>query len=173
MPPEATPPETRLDPPFVGDERAILDGFLDYHRETLLWKCDGLNEEQLKRHAIPSSNLTLLGLVRHMAEVERGWFTKFTGTDATWLFCTEDDPDGDFDNVATADIEHDFMVYRTEIDTYRSELGRVGLDDTFLHARRKVPFSLRWVYAHMIEEYARHNGHADLLREAIDGMTGE
>jgi uncharacterized damage-inducible protein DinB len=170
--PEATPPETRLDPPYEGDERATLDAFLDYHRETLLWKCDGLDDEQLKRHAVPSSNLTLLGLIRHMAEVERGWFANFTGTDKTWLFCTEDDPDGDFDNVATADVEHDLAVYRTELDTYRAALAEVSLDTTFV-SRRDRRISLRWVYTHMIEEYARHNGHADLLREAIDGTTGE
>jgi uncharacterized damage-inducible protein DinB len=171
--PEATPPETRIDPPFAGDERATLDGFLDYHRETLLWKCGGLTEEQLKQHAIRSSNLTLLGLVRHMAEVERGWFSSFTGTDKTWLFCTEDDTDGDFDNVGTADVEHDFMIYRTEIDTYRRELENIDLDAVFVQERRNRTISLRWVVAHLIEEYARHNGHADLLREAIDGMTGE
>jgi uncharacterized damage-inducible protein DinB len=170
--PEANQPETRLDPPYEGDERATLDAFLDYHRETLLWKCDGLDEQQLKRHAVPSSNLTLLGLIRHMAEVERHWFSNFTGTDRTWLFCTEDDLDGDFDQVATADVEHDFAVYRAEVDTHRVELAKVSLDTTFV-SRRAHTISLRWVYVHMIEEYARHNGHADLLREAVDGMTGE
>jgi uncharacterized damage-inducible protein DinB len=172
MAPEVAPPASRVDPPWAGDERATLDGFLDYHRETLLWKCDGLTDEQLKTAASPPSALTLLGLVRHMAEVERGWFHNFTGTDETWIYCTEDDLDGDFDNVADADVAHHFAVYRAEIEMVHRELPKVSLDTTYT-SRRGRTISLRWVMVHMIEEYARHNGHADILREKLDGSTGE
>jgi hypothetical protein len=166
--------DPRVDPPYIADERTMLDGWLDYHRDTLLWKCHGLSDEQLKTASAPPSNLTLLGLVRHMAEVERGWFAPFVGADKTWIFCTPDDLDGDFDNVADADAAADFETYRREVDLYRRELPAVSIDATTLHGRegKQKEFSLRWVYLHMIEEYARHNGHADLIRERIDGVTG-
>jgi uncharacterized damage-inducible protein DinB len=167
-----SPPDNRIDPPLVADERPMLDAWLDYHRDTLLWKCEGLTDEQLRQAACPPSNLTMLGLVRHMAEVERGWFADLVGTDATWIFCTADDLDGDFDNVADADVAHDFAIFRSEVETYRRELPKFGLDATKTGRPRGRVFSLRWVMFHMIEEYARHNGHADLLREAIDGVTG-
>ena len=108
-----------------------------------------------------------------MAEVERGWFADYTGTDGTWIFCTEDDRDGDFDNVADADVEHDFAVYRAELETYRRLVPPIPLETTYRDERRGREISLRWVYVHMIEEYARHCGHADLLRERIDGATGD
>jgi uncharacterized damage-inducible protein DinB len=172
--PERQTADPRIDPPFVADERAMLETWLDYHRDTLLWKCEGLEDEQLKTASCPPSNLTLLGLVRHMAEVERGWFSSYAGTDKTWLFCTEEDLDGDFDNVADADAAADFETFRREVELFRRELPRIPLDTTYTNVRGKQErvFSLRWVYVHMIEEYARHNGHADLLRERIDGTTG-
>jgi uncharacterized damage-inducible protein DinB len=147
----------------------MLQGWLDFHRETLFWKCDDLTDEQLRTASVAPSNLTLLGLVRHMAEVERGWFAPLVGTDKTWIYCTEDDLDGDFDNVADADVDDAFTTLRAEIDRYNADVAAYGLDD-IRHGRRDV--SLRWIYAHMIEEYARHNGHADLLRESLDGTTG-
>ena len=100
---DAPKPQTRIEPPPKADERETLDAFLDYHRETLLWKIDGLTDEQLKLQAVPASNLTLLGLVRHMAEVERSWFAKISGLDNTWIYCTEDNPDGDFDGEIISD----------------------------------------------------------------------
>jgi len=93
------------------------------------------------------------------------------GTDTTWIYCTEDDLDGDFDNVAGADVEADLDVLRSEIERYDTALPAYSLDH-IRHGRTR-DYSLRWIYVHMIEEYARHNGHADLLREAIDGMTGD
>jgi hypothetical protein len=167
--------DTRVDPPLVADERTMLEAWLDYHRDTLLWKCAGLTDEQLKTASCPPSNLTLLGLVRHMAEVERGWFANYVGSDTTWIFCTPDDRDGDFDNVAGADVAADFDVYRREVDLYRRELPKIPLDSTYTNVRgnESRDFSLRWLYLHMIEEYARHNGHADLIRERIDGLTGD
>src|SRR6476620_9378256 len=117
-------------------------------------KCSGLDSEQLATASAPPSNLTLLGLVRHMSEVERSWFRRrMAAHDLPHIYCTDEQPDGDFENVADADAEAD-------------EAGAsVGLDATFV-ARNTI--SLRWVYVHMIEEYARHNGHADLIRERID-----
>ena len=169
-----TPPDPRVDPPPTGAEREQLDAWLDYHRDTLLWKCHGLSDEQLKTASCPPSNLTLLGLVRHMAEVERGWFAGYIGSDPTWLFCSPDNLDGDFDDVADADANADLETFRREVDLYRRDLPAVSLDATHSRIRggERRDFNLRWVYLHLIEEYARHNGHADLLRERLDGATG-
>jgi len=116
----------------------------------------------------------LLGLVRHMAEVERAWFRRrIAGEDVGYLYSSEADPDGEFTHVDTADPEQDYAVYLREIELARHAAAGHGLDETFYHSHRAVEMSVRWVYVHMIEEYARHNGHADLLRERIDGATGE
>lgn len=158
----------------MGNERVMLDGWLDYHRQTLLAKCAGLTEEQLRLRAVEPSNLSLLGLVRHMAEVERSWFRKrFAGEHVGSIFCSETNPDGDFDDVDTADAEADLEMLRREIGLSRTAARGRSLDDQFYNPRGQVEMDLRWVYVHMIEEYARHNGHADLLRERIDGATGD
>jgi hypothetical protein len=108
-----------------------------------------------------------------MAEVERSWFRKrFAGEEIAWIYCTDERPDADFDDVADADPAADFATFEAELDAARRAVAGHSLDETFVHQLRKVDFSLRWVYVHMIEEYARHNGHADLLRERIDGVTG-
>jgi uncharacterized damage-inducible protein DinB len=170
-----TAPEiNRVREPFVGDERTILDGYLDWHRQTLLLKCAGLTAEQLKTASAEPSNLTLLGLVRHMAEVERWWFSRRTAQlDVPTLYCPPESEDGDFDDVAAADAEADFATFIDECERSRAAVKDIPLDYTFLHPRRQDEMSLRWVYVHMIEEYARHNGHADLIRERIDGTTGD
>jgi hypothetical protein len=158
---------------YTADERALLDAYLDYHRQTLLWKCSGLTEEQLKTASVEPSNLTLLGLVRHLAEVERGWFRKWVaGLPVDPIYCSDANPDGDFDDVAGADAQADLARYVQECQAAREAVADLSLDFTFL-SRRSRQLSLRWVYLHMIEEYARHNGHADLIRERIDGTTGE
>lgn len=158
----------------MGNERVMLDGWLDYHRQTLLAKCAGLTEEQLRLRAVEPSNLSLLGLVRHMAEVERSWFRmRFAGEHVGPIFCSETSPDGDFDDVDTADAEADLEMLRREIGLSRAVARGRSLDDQFYNPRGQVEMDLRWVYVHMIEEYARHNGHADLLRERIDGATGD
>jgi Protein of unknown function (DUF664) len=166
--------DPRVDPPPIGSERELLETWLDFHRETLLWKCQGLSDEQLKSASCAPSDLTLLGLVRHMAEVERGWLAGYVGTDHGWIFCAPDDLDGDLGNVADADSAADLATYRREVDRYRKLLAEISLDATHPHVRggEHHVFSLRWVYLHLIEEYARHNGHADLLRERIDGAVG-
>jgi uncharacterized damage-inducible protein DinB len=154
----------------------MLTTWLDYHRATLALKCEGLTDDQLRERSAPPSSLSLLGLVRHMAEVERSWFLRgLGGQDAPPLYYAEDNLDGEFDDVDTADAGEAFATWRAECAAARkAEAAAASLDVTF--ARKKDPrerFSLRWTLVHMIEEYARHNGHADLLRERIDGATGE
>jgi uncharacterized damage-inducible protein DinB len=159
--------------PYVADERAMLEGWLEFHRQTLVMKCAGLTGKQLKTAAAPPSSLTLLGLVRHMAEVERWWFRRMAVGDPIGdLYCSEESEDGDFDDIEDADPAADFATFEAECAAARAAVADRSLDDTFRNPRREADMSVRWVYLHMIEEYARHNGHADLLRERIDGATG-
>ena len=164
--------DDRIDPPYEAGERAMLDAWLDFHRATLAMKCDGLSDAQLRERAVPPSTLSLLGLVRHMADVERNWFRRVLGgEDAPPLFWSDDDPDGDFDNVDSADVAEGFAAWRSECERARQAAAAApSLEATGL--RRGEPVSLRWILVHMIEEYARHSGHADLLRERIDGTVG-
>jgi uncharacterized damage-inducible protein DinB len=171
-----TAPEIeRRKEPLVAGERAMLEGWLDYHRDTLLFKCQGLSADQLRRRSVEPSSLSLLGLVRHMTDVERSWFRRRVGGehDAPPLYYDDTNPDGDFDDVDTADAEADFAAFRAEVELARAAAAGHSLDETFHHERTGNEISVRWVYVHMIEEYARHNGHADLVRERIDGMTGD
>ena len=169
------PAAPRTDPPNVADERGMLEGWLEFHRATLLTKCAGLTAEQLRQRPVRPSNLSLLGLIRHMAEVERSWFQRrVAGRDLDFIYCDlNSNPDGDLDDVETADAQADFATYHREVQAAREASKGRSLDETFFHDYREVNLSVRWVYLHMIEEYARHNGHADLLRERIDGLTGE
>jgi uncharacterized damage-inducible protein DinB len=171
--PWTAPQITRQQTPYVAGERQMLEAWLDFHRQTLLGKCSGLTEAQLRQRAAPPSSLSLLGLIRHMAEVERGWFRRrVAGEEVDFLYSSETDPDGEFDHVDSADAEQDLATYRREIGLARQAAAGHDLDETFFHVRRQAQMSVRWVYVHMVEEYARHNGHADLLRERIDGTTG-
>ena len=166
------PAAHRVKEPRSGDERAMLEGWLEWHRQTLLTKCAGLTADQLKTAAVEPSNLTLLGLIRHMSEVERGWFRiNAAGQSLDYLHSDDDNPDGDFDDVAKADAEADHATYLAELDAARAAVAGLPLDHEFT-SERGTTISVRWVYLHMIEEYARHNGHADLLRQRIDGQTG-
>ena len=163
----------RVDPPYRGDELSTLLGFLDYQRATLAWKCEGLSPDQLRLRANPPSNLSLLGLVRHLAEVERGWFRSgIAGEDIGDIWCSDQARDADLDDVDTADVAQAFQVWQEEIDAAQIIATNTPLDATMVHRSGDL-FSLRWVLVHMIEEYARHNGHADLLREQLDGAKGE
>jgi uncharacterized damage-inducible protein DinB len=165
------PDVTRTDPPRVAGDREMLESWLDYHRATLLWKCAGLDDRQLKQRTCPPSTLTLLGLVRHMDEVENGWFGRFVGETST-VYSTEAWPDADLDDLDNADVAENFAAFERQCARSRERAAGHDLEETFI-GRRGHPISLRWVYLHMIEEYARHNGHADLIREAIDGAVGD
>jgi len=169
------PDVSRTEPPEVAGEREALQGWLDYHRATLLVKCQGLTGEQLARRAVAPSTLSLLGLVRHMAEVERSWFrTRFSGqADLGYLSCSDEYPDGDFDLTDPAAAEADLRTFVSECELADAAARGRSLDDTFILPRTGTPMDLRWIYLHLIEEYARHNGHADILREQTDGVTGD
>ena len=164
----------RSEPTTTTAEREALEEWLDYHRATLEWKCEGLTTEQLRMRSVPPSSLSLLGLVRHMAEVEQGWFRGILeGNRLPSLYC-ESDRDGDFNGVDDADPDEAFATWRAECDHARDAIKDFSLDDLGrAPERERGRFNLRWIMLHMIEEYARHNGHADLLRERIDGATGD
>jgi uncharacterized damage-inducible protein DinB len=152
----------------------MLEAWLEFHRATLEMKCDGLSAEQLRQRAVPPSSLSLIGLIRHMTDVERHWFRNtLHGEDAPDLYSTPEDPDGDFDHVEHADPAETFAAWHAELDHARRLLAAVAsLDDLGARPSRGGLVSLRWIMVHMIEEYARHNGHADFLRERIDGSVG-
>ncbi|MFB7466108.1 DinB family protein [Streptomyces sp. NPDC056224] len=165
--------DQRMHPSKAADDRASLTSFLDYQRATLDMKCAGLTGEQLKRKAIPTSGLTLLGLVRHAASVERGWF-RFTLNAEDVRTPWPGEVGGTFAefHVEDADADEAFEIWYEECARARAVAAAFSsLDDTVDF--RGETISLRYVLTHMIEEYARHNGHADLLREAIDGSVGE
>jgi hypothetical protein len=157
----------------AGTERESLERYLDWHRETLLWKCGGLTGGQLASRPLASTQLTLLGLIRHMALVERWWWRiRFLGEESLeHIFTTEEDPDGDFHDGTAESAEGDYAIFLEEVELARQAAAGRGLDEMF--EGRKHTLTVRCLYLHMIEEYARHLGHADLLREAIDGATGE
>jgi uncharacterized damage-inducible protein DinB len=166
----------RAEPGLQAAEREMLTGWLDYHRATLAWKCEGLTDDQLRERSVPPSGLSLIGLVRHLTECERGWFRKvLLGEDLPGLYYTDEDPDGDFNNVDSADAATVLRTWEQECAAAREAIAGVDLDALSEKGDRRTgePFSLRWILTHMIEEYARHNGHADLLRERIDGATGD
>ncbi|HEY0937542.1 MAG TPA: DinB family protein [Trebonia sp.] len=161
--------------PRLGGERATLTEFLRGQRLTLELKCQGLDAGQLARRSAEPSTMSLLGLIRHLAEVERSWFrTRFAGRDEGQRYQGPDDPDGDF-NGAVGDqavVDEAWAAWREETafaDEFIADhdFDMVGQDS------EGEPVSLREVIVHMIEEYARHNGHADILRERIDGRVGE
>jgi uncharacterized damage-inducible protein DinB len=168
------PQVDRAEPTPVGDERAMLDSWLDYQRQTLLMKCAGLTPEQLKIASVEPSILSLLGLVRHMTEVERSWFRRrFAGEPIDFVYCADPESEADVEEVESADAQQNFAAYAEEVEIVRAAVAGHSVDETFVHPRLQEEMNLRWIYVHMIEEYARHNGHADLIRERIDGATGE
>ncbi|MCY9783666.1 DinB family protein [Nocardiopsis sp. EMB25] len=168
--------DPRADGPRLGDERTTLMGFLRDQRLTLEIKCEGLDAEQLARRSVEPSTMSLLGLVRHMAEVERAWFRlRLSGLDLPRLFCTSEEPDAEFDG-AVADptvVEEAWRLWREEVAFTDDFVARAASLDATFEVDRHGTMSLREVLVHMVEEYARHNGHADLLRERIDGRVGQ
>jgi hypothetical protein len=161
--------------PTNTDERTMINAMLHAQRETLRLKCAGLGDVELCMRSVPPSALSLLGIVRHLADVERRWFrTVLAGQDAPPRFSSAADPDGDFDGavadpVMTAQAWH---AWTAEVAFAADLVGAAADLDVTGHDSWRGTVSLRWVLLHMIEEYARHNGHVDLLRERIDGATG-
>jgi len=164
----------RIGPPLFGTERETLRAFLDFHRATLAMKCEGLTEEQLKERSSPPSTLSLLALVRHLAEVERAWFRRVFDDHAAPMVWS----DKEFDFQAAYDTEgasadEAFAAWKAEVEhSRRIERDADSLDLAGHQPRWGEDVSLRMVMLHMILEYGRHNGHADLLREGVDGTVG-
>jgi uncharacterized damage-inducible protein DinB len=156
--------------PQTGPERPILEAMLNWYRVTLLWKCSGLTGEQLAERAVPPSGLSLLALIRHLTKVERVWFRiRFAGEPVESPFPTVA---AEFENVDATRAAADYARLTEEFRLADAAAANASLDDEF-EDRDGEPMSLRMLYLHVIEEYARHVGHADLLRERIDGATGE
>ncbi|OAN36918.1 DinB family protein [Mycolicibacterium iranicum] len=164
----------RMTPPMNSDERTTLEAWLDFYRVTLVRKCDGLDDAQVREASVPPSPLTLQGLVQHLAEVERNWFRRvLAGEAAPPIYDPSADTQGHdgglelTDGVRFADAVD---VWQREVEEARAICAPRSLDDVSPFMGTVV--SLRWIYIHMIGEYARHSGHADLIRERIDGATG-
>jgi uncharacterized damage-inducible protein DinB len=169
----------RVEPALQGSEAELLRGFLDYQRATFVQKIDGLDRVQFGRR-IASSDLTLAGLTKHLALVEDSWFhDRFLGLGEPepWAGAPfDDDPDWEFHSALDDEPESLVRLYEAACDRSRRAVdGAQSLDQLSAQADRRTGerFNLRWIMLHVIEETARHNGHADLLREAIDGAVGE
>ena len=162
----------RSEPPYGLAERPMLEAWLEFHRATLQLKCQGLDVAQLAARPVPTSALSLHGLLRHLADVERGWFTRtlLRAPDTPPLFHDPAVPDSEMVPLDGADPAADLTVWQQECVRSRQHAARFDLDDAGLRDGQEC--SLRWIYTHMIEKYARHNGHADLLRELVDGAVG-
>lgn len=167
----------RVDPPLSGNERETLVGFLEYQRETLAWKCSGLTSQQLRTPLHPT-NMTLAGILAHMGTVEDFWFAQVMGDASSplefWPPEVDDNPEWEWTSGAALPSDELHERWRAACERSRGVLDAVD-DLGSIHAAwgGKARVSARWILTHMIEEYARHNGHADLLRENIDGETGE
>lgn len=171
--PWTAPDYSRRDEPFTGGERAMLAGFLDWYRAGLLIRCSGLTGPQLAERAVPPSNLSLLGLVRHLTDVERTWFRmRFAGEQIGSRYSRPDRPDAAFEEADGDLAAGDLARLTAEQDAARRAVADLPLEAEFA-SERWGQMSLRWVFTHMIAEYAGHCGHADLLRERIDGRTGK
>jgi len=170
------PAVERSDFPMLASEREHLQNYLDHLRETLLWKCAGLTGDELRRRAVPPPSMSLLGLVRHLADVERVWFLeRVDGQPDEPYWKTAENWDADFDDVDDADAEAAFARYGEAVAAAREVVAGRQLDETYTSTNRRgdtFTYDLRWVHFHMIQEYARHLGHADVLREQVDGTTG-
>ncbi|MEV6419587.1 DinB family protein [Streptomyces sp. NPDC051662] len=165
--------DKRRGPPSMGGERETLRAFLDYHRATLAMKCEGLTDEELRQRSMPPSTLSLLGLVRHMAEVERAWFRRvFEDHDAPMVWSDTIDFQAAYDASASTGAEA-FAAWEAEVENSRRvEREAESLDLVGHQPRWSEEVSLRMVMVHVLLEYGRHNGHADFLREGVDGTVG-
>ena len=170
----------RPEPPLAGDEWETLTGFLDFHRATFEWKTSGLNQDQLTQTLGPSS-MTLAGLIKHLTHVEDQWFREVLWAEddiEPWASVDwQASPDWDFDTAIHDDPEELVENWQKSVSKARDRAERAhaehGLDAHRKAKRHGETHNPRWILPHMIEEYARHNGHVDLIRESIDGLTGE
>ncbi|MFX4273222.1 DinB family protein [Propionibacteriaceae bacterium Y1685] len=167
-------PDTRDDGPMTGGERELLEHWLELYRVTVLHKIAGLEPEQLAQRSVPPSTLSLVGVVRHLAEVEAYWLREVLhGEDVDDIWSTRESPDGDIDDANAETAAADVARYQQEVELARArQADWQDLDGPVRGERRGKPLNLRWILTHLIEEYARHLGHMDLLREAVDGATG-
>lgn len=158
---------------YDAPEKEMLTATLDYHRATIKWKLEGLSFEDATRPMTPSDT-KLLGIVKHLAYVERWWFQEnFLGRECTYPWSASGDMEADFKIFPGESIESIFALYDEECEESRRTVEGASLDDVAAKPRRTGGYpTLRWIMMHMIEEVARHNGHADILRELIDGKTG-
>ncbi|MFG2429130.1 DinB family protein [Streptomyces sp. NPDC048590] len=165
--------DNRVGPPLTGSERETLRAFLDYHRATLAMKCEGLDDDQLRQRSMDPSTLSLLGLVRHMAEVERTWFRRvFEDNDIPLVWSDRIDFQAAYDASASTRAEA-FGAWQAEVEhSRRIEREAASLDVIGVQPRWEQEVSLRMVMVHVLLEYGRHNGHADFLREGVDGTVG-
>ena len=165
--------DDRIGPPSFGSERDMLRAFLDYHRATLAMKCAGLGDAELREQSMPPSTLSLLGLVRHMAEVERAWFRRvFDDNDAPMVWSDKVDFQAAYD-ASESTRDQAFTAWEAEVENSRRiERDAESLDLAGYQPRWGEDVSLRMVLVHVLLEYGRHNGHADLLREGVDGTVG-
>jgi uncharacterized damage-inducible protein DinB len=165
--------DDRVGPPKLGAERETLRGFLEYHRATLAMKCRGLADEELRRQSMPPSTLSLLGLVRHMAEVERTWFRRvFEDHDVPLVWSDTMNFQAAYDASESTRAEA-FAAWEAEVENSRRiEQKAESLDVAGYQPRWDEQVSLRMVMVHVLLEYGRHNGHADFLREGVDGTVG-
>jgi uncharacterized damage-inducible protein DinB len=165
------PADVRPTPPDNGPERESLEGFLDFLRATVIWKSTGLSETDAARQLLPSPT-TVSGLIQHLADVERSWFrTDMEGEVGVLERRTDEDRDGAFRVTADDSLDELLTDYRAACDESRAVVARHQLDDRC--ARHDQRYTLRWIILHMIEETGRHAGHIDILRELLDGVTGE
>jgi hypothetical protein len=159
------------DEPFTGDERDMLEGLLNHYREAVLARCTGLAGSELARRSLPPSTLSLLGIIRHLTDVERHWFRRrFAGYLLPSVYATDADPDASFNDAHGDNAERDYGALLREQKAAREAVATLAWEHIYQHPRNG-DMSLRWVYLHMIGEYAGHAAHAALLREAIDGVT--
>lgn len=158
---------------MIADEREALRGWLAYHRATLAWKCDGLDDEQMRTPAVPSSQLTLLGLLRHASELENHWFRRvIAGRDVPHVWSDSGDFQRAFAVDSTSTHNEALVAWSSAVEDAISIEAAVPSLDTTIHVERWESDADLRMLLHVIHEYARHNGHADILREAVDGTVG-
>ena len=165
--------QPRFSVPEQGSERETLTGYLTFYRQTLVNKCAGLTFDQLTTRSVPATNMTLLGLIRHAVTAEQHWFERIMpGNKVTWKFISREDQDGDFDDLESHSLAEVMAIFEGTCAASDAEIAARDLDDLSIGDTHHGKVSLRWVLNHMVEDYARHCGHADLIRQSSDGATG-